>query len=119
MEPLTETETDTLRGQLETLEVGLQATIERASGASKTVDLDEPIGRLSRMDAIQQQKMASAGRAANQQRLTQVRRALAAIGEGVYGFCVRCEEPIGVRRLTVQPEAPLCIRCKAVRERGG
>ena len=115
MDPLTDEQHAELTADLRALERALKASIDAASGVAKPVSLDEPIGRVSRIDAIQHQRMASAGREANKIRLSQVRRALTA-GDA-YGFCVRCEEPIGFRRLKVKPEAPFCIRCQGARER--
>jgi DnaK suppressor protein len=87
----------------------------------KPVDLDAPIGRLSRMDAMQQQAMATATQEKARTRLAQVRLALvahAAHPDGEYGHCRRCEECIGVRRLRSRPETPFCIECQGRRERG-
>ena len=81
------------------------------------MDLDEPIGRLSRMDAIQQQRMVEANRAGMQRRLAQVRGALERIEAGEYGECAACEEPIGYARLEARPETPLCIACQTKREK--
>lgn len=86
-----------------------------AEGAAP-VDLDQPIGRVSRIDAIQQQRMVEANRAAMQRRLAQVRGALERIEAGDYGDCAACEEPIGFPRLVARPETPLCITCQSKRE---
>jgi len=81
------------------------------------VDLDEPIGRISRVDAMQQQKMLAANRQAAQQRRRQVEAALDRIEAGEYGECQGCGEEIEPRRLRAQPEAPLCLDCQSRRER--
>ncbi|MDH5492578.1 MAG: TraR/DksA C4-type zinc finger protein [Myxococcales bacterium] len=105
---------DKLRELSETLELALEGSRE----AAQVVSLDQPIGRLSRMDAIQQQKIAEASRGQQQRRLGQVRVALAALEAGEYGVCRACEEPIGMRRLSARPESPFCLPCQARRERG-
>lgn len=88
-----------------------------SSASSKAVDLDQPIGRLSRMDALQQQAMAKANRAAHSQRLILIEAALAAMKTGRYGECRSCEEPIGFSRLQVRPESPFCLDCQRKREK--
>ena len=55
-EELTEEQILTLKQKLIELESQLRAILEQTENQGKPVDLDEPIGRLSRMDAIQQQK---------------------------------------------------------------
>lgn len=43
--------------------------------------------------------------------------ALKKIGEGTFGICESCEEPIGKKRLEARPETTLCIKCKEDQER--
>lgn len=94
------------------LEVSLQLTVEGA----KPVELSTPIGRLSRMDAIQQQQMTKAGRSTSEGRLRLIRAALGAVTRGEYGSCRSCEHPIGYPRLKARPEALLCLSCQDSRE---
>jgi DnaK suppressor protein len=65
------------------------------------------------MDAMQSQAMVQATRRAMEIRLAQCDAALRAIELGEYGFCRKCEEPVGVRRLSVKPEAPFCLACQS------
>jgi DnaK suppressor protein len=77
----------------------------------ETVDLELPIGRLSRVDALQQQSMAKAEIRRAKQSLEQIESALEFMEAGTYGFCKMCEEPIGYRRLNARPSSPFCIDC--------
>ncbi|MBI4404144.1 MAG: RNA polymerase-binding protein DksA [Deltaproteobacteria bacterium] len=45
-----------------------------------------------------------------------VQEALKKIGEGTYGVCESCGEPIGVKRLHARPVTSFCINCKAEME---
>ena len=59
------------------------------------VELDQArVGRLTRMDAMQQQAMVKATREKVQLRLAQCKVALAAFDRDEYGLCRKCEEPI-------------------------
>jgi DnaK suppressor protein len=80
---------------------------------SKPVDLDLSIGRLSRMDAMQQQQMAAARKKRLEIQFSQTVQALSKLDEGEYGDCVRCGEPIGYQRLTAKPESPFCMACQS------
>ena len=102
---------------METLRREIQESLEAARSGAKPVDLGLPIGRLLRMDAIQQQHMSQAGVSALELRLNQIAAALAATASGAYGFCRRCEEPIGYKRLKARPETPFCLRCQADAEK--
>ncbi len=91
----------------------LEELLNNSNASSKPVDLDEPIGRLSRVAAMQQQQMAVASRQAQRQRLQLLYNALQAIERDSYGSCRLCEEPIGYHRLLVRPETPFCLACQS------
>ncbi len=105
-----------LREALVALQGELSAMLSSSEEAAAPVDLEAPIGRLSRMDALQEQNMAMANRRAARARLKQAEAALARFGEGEYGDCLDCGEVIDVRRLTAKPESPFCLGCQAGRE---
>lgn len=116
-EELTPEQLDEFKGVLESLRTELGLLLDLSKGASDTVSLDQPIGRLSRIDAIQQQKMAKASRQNHTIRLQQVNAALVVMNAGGYGECRECEEDIGYGRLQARPEAPLCLTCQQAMER--
>lgn len=114
---LTPAELDELSAALRAIEAELRATLDDSADAARPVELDQQAaGRVSRIDAIQQQQMVAAGRRRAESRLARVRQALDAVESGDYGLCRKCEEPIGVRRLRVLPESPICLRCQAALE---
>jgi DnaK suppressor protein len=119
MDDLTEDQERELVQDLEALREALAHSLGLAREGAAPVSLDNPIGRVSRVDALQQQAMASANRQSLELRLTQVGSALSAAERGEYGLCRSCEEPIGYRRLKSRPEAPFCMDCQRGRERGG
>lgn len=73
---------------------------------------DDTTGRVARMDAIQRQEMASAARRRLENRLRLVAEAVQRIENGEYGYCARCENPIGFARLKARPESRVCIDCQ-------
>jgi DnaK suppressor protein len=79
-----------------------------------TVILDQSsVGRLSRMDALQQQAMAAGWK---ETLLREQRRLVAArtrLDEGSFGACCRCGESIPHDRLEADPGAPFCTDCQA------
>ena len=94
----------------------LETLISNAEAGSRPVSLDQPIGRVSRVDALQQQSMSQASQRAAEKGLQQIAAALQRIASGDYGLCVICEEEIGLARLQARPEAPFCIDCQGERE---
>ena len=117
MDELSEEQVRELQEKLEALERELERQLDSSREGAQVVSLDAPIGRVSRIDAIQQQKMAQASRRQQELRLGQVRAALSAIERDEYGYCKSCDEPIAHRRLAARPETPFCLRCQGGRER--
>jgi DnaK suppressor protein len=116
VDSLTEEQSDALRRDLERLEGELRKQLDSSANDARPVDLDEPIGRLSRVDAMQQQSMLKANRGAALRRRQQVEAALRRIEQDDYGECIECGEEIGFARLQVKPETPLCITCQTQQE---
>jgi DnaK suppressor protein len=112
MDDLTAAERLELKADLERLIVELAGTIETTDGLAQTVELDQSaVGRVSRIDAIQQQQMAGAQSRRNDLRLKQIHVALLGFRDDSYGDCKMCGEPIGYRRLKARPESPACVGC--------
>ena len=119
MKDLTPEETEELHSELLALNEELRLQVDISEAESRPVDLDEPIGRLSRMDAIAQQNVALANRRSAKLRIERIKSAIQRIATGEYGSCLACGELIGLARLKVQPEAPFCIACQSQREARG
>ncbi len=83
-----------------------------SAGSRVTVPLDQQsMGRLSRMDAIQQQAMAQATERQRALELVKIETALQRIEEDDYGYCLACGEEISTKRLEVDPTASHCVQC--------
>ncbi|MFN3544166.1 MAG: TraR/DksA family transcriptional regulator [Thiobacillus sp.] len=115
---LTPTELDHFKTRVgEMLDEISRATAAAAANDMGTVILDQAcVGRLSRMDALQQQAMAAGWQ---ETLVRENRRLLAAwtrLVEGGYGVCCRCDEPIPKDRLEADPGAPFCAECQEALE---
>lgn len=109
---LTQDEINNFKEKLTALQKDLNEDITRSKESTKPVKLDQQaVGRVSRIDAIQQQQMQSASLERLKNRILAVERALSKIESKEYGLCLKCEEQIAKKRLLAQPEASLCIRC--------
>ncbi|MCB1438742.1 MAG: TraR/DksA C4-type zinc finger protein [Nitratireductor sp.] len=80
--------------------------------ARRTVELDQQsVGRLSRMDAMQQQAMAEAQERTRKRDLARIEQAERRLREGEYGYCSECGEEIPDGRLAIDPMAERCVSC--------
>ena len=90
----------------------LRRLTKSAAEARATVELDQTrVGRLSRMDALQQQAMALESNRRRTVELSRIEAALKRIDDGEYGYCLECGGEIATKRLDLDPTAPLCITC--------
>ena len=96
----------------------LDAVTASGKAAAETVELDQTrMGRLSRMDAMQQQEMSKATNQRRKLKLIQIESALARIDNDDYGYCSECDELINPKRLEHNPAANLCIQCASDQEK--
>lgn len=78
----------------------------------ETVELQQDsVGRLSRMDAMQQQAMAQATERRRLAERARIAAALERINDGEWGYCLKCGEEIAEKRLRHDPSVANCVNC--------
>jgi DnaK suppressor protein len=101
-----------LRSELERQLARLERSMAVTDEAVRPVQLDQQaVGRLSRMDSLQNQHMSRNLQEREQVRYAAIRAALARMDEGSYGICTTCGKEIEEGRLFVMPEAEHCPGC--------
>jgi len=90
-------ELDELRRQIDTLERGLE---------------DKPDYGMGKGDpSITRWELDQAMLSDLRKRADNLEEQLSRIGQGTYGVCERCGDPINPDRLAVLPDTNLCVRC--------
>jgi DnaK suppressor protein len=90
----------------------LRRLIEVSKAGRDPVELDQSrVGRLSRMDALQNQAMALETERRRNVELQRIAAALKRLDTDDFGYCLSCGEVIESKRLSLDPTAPLCIDC--------
>ena len=82
--------------------------------ANQTVELDQSkMGRLSRIDAMQQQEMMKKAVTTAEQQLVLYQNIHKRLVEETdeFGYCIRCGEAIPFKRLCFRPESQICVPC--------
>jgi len=103
---------DALRQRLLTERDELTHDAEVTAEERDVVVLDQTsVGRLSRMDALQNQAMQVETERRREVELKRIDAALKRIDEDEYGYCVSCGEEIQPKRLDMDPANPVCIDC--------
>lgn len=90
----------------------LEVLSDGARESRGAVELDQQgVGRLSRMDAMQQQAMAVASERRRRMRIGQIEAAIKRLETDDFGYCIRCGEPIAEERIIADPASTLCLQC--------
>ncbi len=89
-----------------------EAISDLSSQSRDAVTLDQQsVGRLSRMDAMQQQAMSKATEQKRQLELVRIEAAERRLRDEDYGYCEDCGEQIPDGRLEIDPMAEHCVNC--------
>ena len=101
-----------VRNQLLSEREALLHDAEVTAGERGVVELDQTsVGRLSRMDALQNQAMQVETERRREIELKRIDAALARLDSDEYGYCVSCGEEILPKRLEMDPATPVCVTC--------
>lgn len=88
-----------------------------ADSGTEAVSPDKAIGRLSRLDSMQMQQMALAGKRRLEDERSRLKEALQRVEKGTFGSCAFCRQDIARERLEYQPDAISCVPCLDKRAR--
>ena len=97
---------------LDTREAELKALSNISAQSREPVALDQQsVGRLSRMDAMQQQAMSRATEETRKRDLLRIEAARRRLRDGEFGYCEDCGDTIAPARLDLDLTAPKCMEC--------
>ncbi len=72
---------------------------------------DNAIGRVSRMDAINNKSVMEAALGKARQRLQGLYNHEQRLGTSDFGKCLKCEQNIPIQRILLAPESSFCVNC--------
>lgn len=78
---------------------------------AKPISPDDAIGRLSRMDAINNKSVAEAALHKAKEKLKHLHFVKTKIGTAEFGLCNNCQNNIPLGRLIIRPESIYCVAC--------
>ncbi len=78
---------------------------------TKPIPPDSALGRLTRMDAIQQKSLNEESLRKAEQDLHNSENTLKLIDNEHFGICVKCKQTIPIGRILLVPESKLCVPC--------
>lgn len=78
---------------------------------TKPVSPDDAIGRVSRMDAINNKSVTEASLRQAEEKLRGLKHVFSQLGTPDFGLCIRCKSPIPMGRILFRPESVYCVNC--------
>ena len=89
----------------------LNNKIEELKDFTQPIEPDCAIGRISRMDAINNKTVFDASLRNSRKRKNELEHAIKLIEEKNYGLCFKCGIKIPFDRLMIRPEVRVCVDC--------
>lgn len=113
---LTPQQVSGIRTELERMLRRLERSIGANGDGPASREIDQSsVGRLSRIEALQNQGLTDSLRERERSQLEEVLQALSRLDTGTYGLCAGCQEPIAHERLEIFPETRMCGECPEAR----
>ena len=85
--------------------------IAEYSELCKPIPPENSIGRISRMDAINNKSVVEAALRSAKEKIQQLNNIKNNINHTDFGFCKRCKYQIPFGRLIIQPQSKFCVNC--------
>jgi DnaK suppressor protein len=98
----------------ETIDKEIEATkkaIENYKELTRPIAPENAIGRVSRMDAINNKSVNEAALKKAKQKLSNLSIALSNINDPDFGVCFKCKQNIPIGRIMLMPHARFCVQC--------
>lgn len=89
----------------------IEAAIIPLLDATEPISPENSLGRVSRMDAINNKGVAEAALRSAKTKLSKLQLALKKVDNPDFGNCSMCKNPIRPARLMYMPESTKCVRC--------
>lgn len=104
------------------LKIKIESLIEKTEldildmqAMTQPVKPENSLGRISRMDAIQNKSVMELNLRNKKKKLSKLKLALSNIDSQNFGICNTCKRPIQEARILFMPESTRCIHCASRR----
>ena len=104
-------DTEGIRQRLQEAIVKAEKKVARYESLTQPIAPDNAIGRVSRMDAINNKAVSDAALRKAQEHLAGLRSHLQALDTPEFGRCSKCHNPIPVERILLAPASRFCVNC--------
>lgn len=86
-------------------------SILKYTNLCKPISPDNAIGRVSRMDAINNKSVIESALRESKQKLFELNNIKNKMDDENFGRCFKCSNNINLKRLMIRPNSRLCVNC--------
>lgn len=108
---MNKSERDTLKKKITAEIKKLKTEILELNEMVQPIPPENAIGRVSRMDAINNRSVNEAALRKSEIRMDALENALSSINDTQFGICARCGDNIPMGRLLLRPQSRSCVKC--------
>lgn len=101
--------TEEIKKTIENEIVKTKETVSEYKEMVKPMAPDVAIGRVSRMDAINNRSVVEAALRKAEEKLKNLEKVQSKLGTSDFGICIKCKNEIPLGRILIRPESLLCI----------
>ena len=91
--------------------VKTEEQVVRYEDLAQPISPDNAIGRVSRMDAINNKSIVDAALRKAKERLKGLKLSLDKLDSSDFGVCVKCKNNIPIERILLAPQSSFCVNC--------
>lgn len=100
-----------LREKIKTAIVETKELVSELKELTKPIGPENAIGRISRMDAINNKSINDAALRKAVEKLRKLKFADEHLDDANFGICIKCKQEIPEGRLLLMPQATKCVNC--------
>ena len=88
-----------------------EASIVNLKELTKPIAPENAIGRVSRMDAINNKSVNEAALKIAELKSKNLKITLTKINDSDFGICAKCKGEISIGRIMIRPQSRFCVKC--------
>ena len=108
---MTENELKGVRDKINEEIIKTELLIKEYKEGAKPVAPENSIGRISRMDAINNKSITEAALQNAELKLSRLKNMLPRVGTEDFGKCAKCKCEIPIMRILLMPQSRFCVNC--------
>ena len=108
---MTEKERKKIKNTIKEAILDTRLKVQEYSELSKPISPENAIGRISRMDAINNKSVVEAALRESKKKLSDLKFVESLLDKDDFGICISCKQSIPIGRILFRPQSKKCVKC--------